>query len=356
MQFWQYALIYYVIINIIAFILYYADKRKAEQSKRRIPERSLLFYSFLGGSIGSYLGMLVWHHKTHKPKFRIWVPVWFIVHILMICFVTYQNNHLVVTEYAIHADFDKRIIQVSDLHNTSLWWNKDYIPNRVRELDPDMIVITGDICDSNHTDVGNALYTAGELARIADTYYITGNHEYWLSEKEQQELYTGLAERGVHILSNEYVMISGAEPDFYLIGLEDRNLGDATLKELMQDIEEQDIRNDGLEQNPGYNIQDKKTALGREFITLLLAHEPQYIQRYADAGVDYVLAGHAHGGQWILPGIGPFVAPDQGFRPEYTSGIVQKDSTTMIISRGIGNSTIPVRLFNYPEIVVADFE
>lgn len=340
MQFWQYAIVYYVIINIIAFILYYADKRKAEQSKRRIPERSLLFYSFLGGSIGSYLGMLVWHHKTRKPKFRIWVPVWFIVHILMICFVTYQNNHLVVTEYAVHADFDKRIIQVSDLHNTSLWWNKDYIPDRVRELDPDMIVITGDICDSNRTDVENALYTAGELAKIADTYYITGNHEYWLSEKEQQELYTGLAERGVHILSNEYVMISGAEPDFYLIGLEDRNLGDATLKELMQDIEEN----------------KDEAGLENEAPVILLAHEPQYIQRYADAGVDYVLAGHAHGGQWILPGIGPFVAPDQGFRPEYTSGIVQKDSTTMIISRGIGNSTIPVRLFNYPEIVVADFE
>lgn len=332
MQFWHYAILYYVIINIIAFILFYVDKRKAEQSKRRIPERSLLFYSFLGGSIGSYLGMRIWHHKTRKPKFRIFVPVWLVLHIAMICFVTYQNNHLVVTEYVIQAGFDKRIIQISDLHNTSLWWNKDYIPDRVRELDPDMIMITGDICDSNRTDVGNALYTAGELARIADTYYITGNHEYWLSEKEQQDLLTGLAERGVHILSNEYVMVGGTEPDFYLIGLEDRNLGDATLKELMQELNEQ------------------------ETLTLLLAHEPQYIQRYADAGVDYVLAGHAHGGQWILPGIGPFVAPDQGFRPEYTSGIIQKDSTTMIISRGIGNSAVPVRLFNYPEIVVADFK
>ncbi|MBR1567850.1 MAG: DUF1294 domain-containing protein [Lachnospiraceae bacterium] len=332
MQFWHYAILYYVIINIIAFILFYVDKRKAEQSKRRIPERSLLFYSFLGGSIGSYLGMRIWHHKTRKPKFRIFVPVWLVLHIAMICFVTYQNNHLVVTEYAIQAGFDKRIIQISDLHNTSLWWNKDYIPDRVRELDPDMIMITGDICDSNRTDVGNALYTAGELAGIADTYYITGNHEYWLSEKEQQDLLTGLAERGVHILSNEYVMVGGTEPDFYLIGLEDRNLGDATLKELMQELNEQ------------------------ETLTLLLAHEPQYIQRYADAGVDYVLAGHAHGGQWILPGIGPFVAPDQGFRPEYTSGIIQKDSTTMIISRGIGNSAVPVRLFNYPEIVVADFK
>ena len=332
MQFWHYAILYYVIINIIAFILFYVDKRKAEQSKRRIPERSLLFYSFLGGSIGSYLGMRIWHHKTRKPKFRIFVPVWLVLHIAMICFVTYQNNHLVVTEYAIQAGFDKRIIQISDLHNTSLWWNKDYIPDRVRELDPDMIMITGDICDSNRTDVGNALYTAGELAGIADTYYITGNHEYWLSEKEQQDLLTGLAERGVHILSNEYVMVGGTEPDFYLIGLEDRNLGDATLKELMQELNEQ------------------------ETLTLLLAHEPQYIQRYADAGVDYVLAGHAHGGQWILPGIGPFVAPDQGFRPDYTSGIIQKESTTMIISRGIGNSAVPVRLFNYPEIVVADFK
>ena len=338
MQFWHCAILYYVIINIIAFIMYYADKRKAEHSKRRIPERSLLFFSFLGGSIGSYLGMQIWHHKTRKPKFRIFVPVWFAVHIVMICFVTYQNNHLVVTEYAVHAEVDKRIIQISDLHNTSLWWNKDYIPDRVRELDPDMIVITGDICDSNHSDMENALYTAGELAKIADTYYITGNHEYWLSEKERQELFTGLAERGVHILSNEYVMIGGAEPDFYLIGLEDRNLGDNTLQELMQDIGEN----------------RDTTGLEDEAPVILLAHEPQYIRRYADAGVDYCFAGHAHGGQVRLPFVGGLYAPDQGWFPGQEEGLYTEDASTLVLTRGLGSEMKVPRFCNTPEVVTLD--
>ena len=322
--------VYYLVINLLAMFLYALDKHKAIAHQYRIPEKRLLLMGFLGGGPGSLVGMYGFHHKTAKRKFQILVPLWTAVHLALIGFCLYQNNHLMVTQYDLNTGLNVRIVQISDLHNAELWWNKDHIPNRVAELEPDIIVITGDIADSNHTDIDSAVYTAGRLAEIADTYYITGNHEYWLSEEEREELFAGLKEKGVICLFNEYELLQKGDQTFALIGLDDRSLGDDTLKEILGKI-------DG------------------DTVKIVLAHEPQFIENYAGSNADFVLVGHAHGGQFILPGIGPVVAPDQGFRPKYTSGVVRRERTTMVISRGLGNSIIPIRLFNCPEIVVADF-
>ena len=341
MQFYHFVIIYYLFVNVLAFFLYFLDKKKAEASDWRIPERTLIFFAALGGALGAYAGMHIWHHKTRKVKFQIGVPVWFCIHLVLICFVTWQNNHLVITKYQVDAGLDCRIVQVSDLHNVVLWWNQDYIADQVRELEPDLIVLTGDIIDANHMDLEAALYTAGELAKITDTYYVSGNHEYWLSQEDRLSLYQGLKERGVCVLSDEYVMMEEYQEPFMLIGLEDNHLGNGTLQEILQKSEDLS------------EIEDSEGM--EDSISILLAHEPQYIPYYANAGIDYVLTGHAHGGQWILPGIGPVYAPDQGFQPEFTAGEVRRGSTLMIISRGLGNSVIPIRLFNYPELVVVDF-
>lgn len=92
--------------------------------------------------------------------------------------------------------------------------------------------------------------------------------------------------------------------------------------------------------------------VNKENLSVLLAHEPQYLQNYADAGVDIVLSGHAHGGQIRIPftNVG-LVAPNQVFLPKYTSGQYSSDNTSMFVSRGIGNSILPLRIFNCPEIV-----
>ena len=313
MQFWHFVTIYYCFINMLTFVLYGLDKKKAEDGKWRTPERTLIF-----------------HHKTRKKKFKVFVPLWLLFHFLAAAFFIYQNNHLLVTEYDMEEAGDLRIVQISDLHNVTLWWQKDYIPKRVKALLLDLIVITGDIVDSNHTDIDSALYTAGELAKIADTYYVTGNHEYWLDAKEQNKLFNGLDTRGVKILDNSYEYLTLNGRRYALIGLDDKSLGDNTLKDIIADIDS--------------NV-----------MTITLAHEPQYISYYSTAGTDYVITGHAHGGQMILPGVGPLVAPDQGFNPTFTDGVVERNGTKMIISRGLGNSVIPFRVFNYPEIVVIDY-
>ena len=86
--------------------------------------------------------------------------------------------------------------------------------------------------------------------------------------------------------------------------------------------------------------------------TILLSHRPELFDLYVDTGMDLVFSGHTHGGQFRLPFIGGLVAPNQGFFPKYDAGRFSKGNTTMIVSRGVGNSIIPIRFYNRPEIVV----
>ena len=89
---------------------------------------------------------------------------------------------------------------------------------------------------------------------------------------------------------------------------------------------------------------------------ILLSHRPELLDLYSAQAVDVVFSGHAHGGQFRLPFIGGLGAPNQGFFPKLTSGRHDKDETTLYISRGLGNSIIPIRLFNRPELIVVTFQ
>ena len=90
----------------------------------------------------------------------------------------------------------------------------------------------------------------------------------------------------------------------------------------------------------------------KNYFTMLLSHRPEKFNAYVNRNFDLVFAGHAHGGQVRLPFIGGLFSPNQGFFPKYTSGIYRKFKTSMIVSRGLGNSTFPFRIFNTPELVV----
>ena len=85
---------------------------------------------------------------------------------------------------------------------------------------------------------------------------------------------------------------------------------------------------------------------------ILLCHRPELFHLYSETKIGLIFTGHAHGGQFRIPFIGGLIAPDQGLFPKYTSGAYKRDDSTMIVSRGLGNSVIPIRIFNRPEIVV----
>lgn len=270
--------------------------------------------------------------NTKKQKY-IKLAITLSIVIVIILFCNFQNKHLETTHYTyaaeqLDADLEGyRIVQISDLHNAKFGKNNQKLVGRIRECEPDMIVLTGDLVDSNHTNVDRAVQFVDEIVKICPVYYVTGNHEYWLEKSEYDELMDGVIGAGVVILDDQVVEISRGDAKFRLVGLDDKSLADGTLEALLSDEKE---------------------------FTVVLAHEPQYLVRYADTGVDLVLSGHAHGGQFRLPFVGGIVAPDQGFLPEYTAGEYYMDGTEMIVSRGLGNSVIPARLFNYPEIVCVE--
>lgn len=291
--------------------------------------------------------------RSNRKKYIKSALVLLIV-IALLLFCSYQNRHLETTYYTykaeqLGADLEGyRIVQISDLHNVKFGKNNQKLVDRIRECEPDMIVLTGDLVDSNHTNVDRAVQFVDEIVKICPVYYVTGNHEYWLEKPEYDELMDGLVSAGVVILDNQVVEISRGDAKFRLVGLDDRSLADGTLEALLSD---ESIRNNQAEQKE--ETADNEDS-GEKELTVVLAHEPQYLARYAGTGVDLVLSGHAHGGQFRLPFVGGIVAPDQGFLPEYTAGEYYMNGTEMIVSRGLGNSVIPVRLFNYPEIVCVD--
>lgn len=257
--------------------------------------------------------------------------------VVLVLLAWYGNSHLVVSHYTYTSDQlgedleGYRIVQISDLHNARFGKENGRLLRKIGELGPDMIVLTGDLVDGNRTNIDVALDFAVEALAIAPVYYVTGNHEYWLDEDEQEQLFTGLREEGVYVLMNEKVTITAENASFTLVGLDDSgcSLMDGTLGSLLE---------------------------GTEGVNVVLAHEPQYLDKYARNGADLVLCGHAHGGQFRIPYVGGLVAPDQGLFPKYTAGTYTESDTTMIVSRGLGNSIIPVRIFNDPEIVCVDLQ
>jgi predicted MPP superfamily phosphohydrolase len=206
----------------------------------------------------------------------------------------------------------------------------------LRDAQPDMIAITGDLIDSRNTNISIALQFAKEAVRIAPCYYVTGNHESRVSDYDK--LKSGLLELGVVVLENEKMEIHRNEERITVFGVNDPSfktgyiLGDAV-----------SVMNHSLQQ-----------LEGEENFTVLLSHRPELMDVYAEHGVDLVLSGHAHGGQFRLPLLGGVFAPNQGMFPKYDSGLFERENTRMIVSRGIGNSMIPLRFNNRPEMILVE--
>lgn len=288
-----------------------------------------------------------------KKKKRMMMISLILAGVLVFCWL--QNNLLVVSEYVyqsakVPSAFEGySIVQISDLHNATFGKGNKRLLDKVAELSPDMVVLTGDLIDSGHTHIPVAIEFARQLAENYPTYYVTGNHEMWLEAGERQELLEGLINAGVICLSDTYTQIERGDSRITLIGLNDESLSGVKLDVLLKKMEESG--GDSVSPEEGDKRQEI-SELTVSTLQILLAHEPQYMENYSRCGMDLVFSGHAHGGQFRLPFLGRgLVAPGQGLFPRYTEGVHERNGTTMIISRGLGNSVIPVRLFNQPEIV-----
>ena len=280
-----------------------------------------------------------------KPNKKTVLIVSVLIILCLGIWTLWGNIALEVNEYEIVSDripeafAGFRIAQVSDLHNKDFGEGYGQLLTLLSQINPDIIVVTGDLIDSRQTDLDIALEFAWQAGKIARVYFVSGNHE--ARAPEYEDLKIGLVKAGVVILENQKVEITREGESITIMGIDDPSFqedylfGDAA-----------SVTSSALSE-----LQNESDGY-----TVLLAHRPELFETYVDAGVNLVFSGHAHGGQFRLPFVGGLVAPNQGFFPEYDAGLFSEGSTTMIVSRGVGNSIIPIRFNNRPEIVVAELK
>ncbi len=256
-------------------------------------------------------------------------------------FLFLQNNLISITEVKITSSKipssfkGYKILQISDLHNKKFGDNQDVLIQKIKSIDPDIIAITGDLIDSKSYDAEVSMQLIREMVKKYPVYFVTGNHEQWSGKYNSLE--KELKKYGVNVLRNEHVGIRKGEQEINLLGIDDPEFGTGNRDEGNIIIDE--IKKAKIEMQPDrYNV--------------LLSHRPEFIKEYTNERLDLVLSGHAHGGQVRLPFIGGLVAPNQGVLPKYTAGLYVEQNTSMVVSRGLGNSIIPQRILNRPEIVV----
>ncbi|HDR7720361.1 metallophosphoesterase [Bacillus albus] len=259
----------------------------------------------------------------------------------MSIFLYVQNNLISITKVDITSSKIPstfkgfKILQISDLHNKKFGDNQETLIQKVKGENPDIIVITGDLIDSKSYDAEVSMELIRELVKKYPIYFVTGNHEKWSGK--YNDLEKELKNHHVTVLRNEHVTIQKGQQKINLLGIDDPEFVTGNNDEVKGVKDE---------------ISKAKFGMPPDTYNVLLSHRPELLAKYADEQIDLVLSGHAHGGQVRLPFIGGLVAPNQGVFPTYTAGLYEKQNTSMVVSRGLGNSVIPQRIFNRPELVV----
>ena len=217
-------------------------------------------------------------------KKRVLFVVAFVL-VVLIVWTLWGNTALEVNEYEVVSDripqgFEGfRIAQVSDLHNAEFGEGNEKLIQLLSQTDPDIIVLTGDLIDSRHTDIEIALDFARQAIKLAPVYYVSGNHEARV--REYEDLKMGLAEAGVVILENQNVQITREGESITLMGIDDPSFQEVYLFGDSESVARQAI-DDLQNESEGY--------------TILLSHRPELFDLYVDTGMDLVFSGHAHGG------------------------------------------------------------
>lgn len=260
--------------------------------------------------------------------------------ILIILFCYYQNNKLDLTKYNIKSNNINNnvvIVQLSDLHSKPF----KKVLTKTNEINPDIIVITGDFINDHGKNKEKMFDFGKELLKIAPVIYITGNHERRLPYFE--ELMKNLKDLGFIVLQNEIYEMNINKNKISILGLDENQASKEAYKE----------RKHGTFT---YNDMSPYFDEFKKFdgFKIVLSHFPENFEEikendYSKYDFDLQLSGHAHGGQFILPFLGPIFSPGQGLFPKYAMGTFGT-RPKLIISRGLGNSEFPLRLFNHPEI------
>lgn len=246
------------------------------------------------------------------------------------------NEREIISEELPEAFDGFKIVHISDFHNAWFGWKCRDLLDKIREAGGDAILITGDIIDRRTPNLRRSKYFIRKVTEILPTYYVTGNHEAhykrWFNLKKYitKSDMENVSFSSVELVKDGQSINVAGMPDPWFLGDEEDPFVHLYFDRMLQ-----------------YRL----NSLPRGF-TILMSHRPELLHIYSKYELDLVLSGHAHGGQIRLPYIGGLYSPHQGILPKYTEGIHYMNGTTLSISRGLGNSRFPFRIFNHPEIVV----
>jgi predicted MPP superfamily phosphohydrolase len=264
-----------------------------------------------------------------KKKRNIHITV---VLLLVVLLVLAFRVDLKVVSYDLHSSKiqdDIKIALIADLHSCDYGEGQADIVNMIKKNDPDLVLLGGDIVD----DVlprQKAMAFLAAVSKDYPCYYVSGNHEFWSGEID--EIKAEISAYGITVLEGEQANIEINGQTISLFGIDDPEIGEGEFARQLQYC--------------GEHTDDDRYSI-------LLTHRPERIDSYLEYDFDMVLAGHAHGGQWRIPGIlNGLSAPDQGLFPKYAGGQYEFEHTKMIVSRGLARESTRIpRIFNRPEIV-----
>lgn len=276
----------------------------------------------------------------------IYIIIAVIITLILIVFCYYQNNTIDKTEYIILSDKIEggvTIAHLSDLHSKPF----KKVLKKMDEIKPDIIAVTGDYINDKCKNKEKMMEFGRELLNRAPVFYITGNHERRL--ENFSELMKELSDLGFTVLLNETAQTEINSSVITFLGLDENQA----------DFKDYKARKKGTfkykDMKPYFEKLDKLNGF-----KIVLSHFPENFEsvkenNYSQYDFDLQLSGHAHGGQFILPFIGPVYSPGQGLFPKYAKGSFG-ERPRLIVSRGLGNAEFPLRLFNHPEINIIYLE
>lgn len=275
----------------------------------------------------------------------LYIVLSILVLLFILCVLIYiSNNCLKVTKYTIENNKlpksldNLKIVHISDVHSKLFGKDNKIFIDKVKNINPDIIIMSGDIIDDSCEDIEGYIKNFKELYSLYPTYYSIGNHERKLGIKKYNKYIELLKE------NNANVIINGS--CYYEKNGEKIKINALKFRENMQPkVLTEDKKNKFIKY-----MENKLKDLNTSEFNILIAHDPENFELYEKLNVDLIFSGHVHGGL-IRFGKICLLSPRRKFFPKYSYGKNNINNTTIITSSGIGNASIPIRLFNRPEIV-----